>query len=112
MLHLAVAHSTFNVFNTILFLPAIGWLEAIVLKLLPLRPIERQQKPVVLERHLFNTPVIALEQARREIVRMAERANAAVQQAVEGIVEGNGRKLDKVMRNEDIIDEFQLEITS
>jgi len=112
MLHLAVAHSTFNVFNTLLFLPLIGWLEAIVLKILPLRQIELVQKPVVLERHLFNTPVIALEQAKREIVRMAEGAEDAVQQAVKGIVDGNGRSLEKVMVQEDILDEFQLEITS
>lgn len=112
MLHLAVAHSMFNVFNTLLFLPVIGWLEAIVLKILPLRQIELAQKPVVLERHLFNTPVIALEQAKREIIRMAEGAEDAVHQAVEGIVDGNGRSLEKVMINEDMIDEFQLEITS
>lgn len=112
MLHLAVAHSTFNVFNTLLFLPLIGTLEKIVMKILPLRQIERVQKPVILERHLFNTPVIALEQAKREIVRMAEGAEDAVHQAVEGIVEGNGRRLEKVMIEEDIIDEFQLEITS
>jgi phosphate:Na+ symporter len=112
MLHLAVAHSTFNVFNTLLFLPLIGWLERLVMKILPLRRIELVQKPVVLERHLFNTPVIALEQARREIIRMAEGAEDAVHRAVEGIVDGNGRSLEKVMIEEDMIDEFQLEITS
>jgi len=112
MLHLAVAHSTFNVFNTILFLPLIGVMEAVVLRILPVRPIERVQKPVVLERHLFHTPVIALEQARREIIRMAEGAQDAVQLAVSGIMEGNGRALKKVMVEEDLLDEFQLEITS
>ncbi len=112
MLHLAVAHSTFNVFNTLLFLPLIGVLETIVMKILPLRQIEMAQKPVVLERHLFHTPVLALEQAKREIVRMAEGAEDAVHLAVEGIVEGNGYSLDKVMVEEDMIDEFQLEITS
>jgi phosphate:Na+ symporter len=112
MLHLAVAHSTFNVFNTILFLPLIGVMEKVVLRILPVRPIERVQKPVVLERHLFNTPVIALEQARREIIRMAEGARDAVQLAVSGIMEGNGRALKKVMVEEDLLDEFQLEITS
>jgi len=112
MLHLAVAHSTFNVFNTLLFLPLIGTLETIVMKILPLRRVEQVQKPVILERHLFNTPVIALEQAKREIVRMAEGAEDAVHQAVAGIVEGNGRSLEKVMIEEDMIDGFQLEITS
>jgi phosphate:Na+ symporter len=35
MVHIAVAHSTFNVFNTLVFLPLIGWLEAIVIKIVP-----------------------------------------------------------------------------
>ncbi len=112
MVYLAVAHSTFNVFNTLLFLPFIGALEVIVLKILPIRPIEQVQKPVVLERHLFNTPVIALEQAKREIIRMSEGAQEAVQLAVRGIVEGRSRDLEKVMIEEDLLDEFQLEITS
>ena len=34
-------------------------------------------RPVILEEHLLDTPVIALEQARREILRMTERAKKA-----------------------------------
>jgi len=112
MVHLAVAHSVFNVFNTVVFLPIIRWLEVIVMKILPVRKDELEEKPVVLERHLLDTPVIAMDQARCEIVRMAERAEKAVQGAVEGLIEGDRRKLDKTMEAEDIIDEFQYEITS
>ncbi len=112
MVHLAVAHSMFNVLNTVVFLPIIHWLEVIVMKILPVRKDELEEKPVVLERHLLDTPVIAMDQARREIVRMAERAEKAVQGAVEGLIEGDRRKLNKAMEAEDIIDEFQYEITS
>jgi phosphate:Na+ symporter len=112
MVHLAVAHSTFNVFNTVLFLPVIRRLEEVVMKIVPVREDELVWKPVVLEKHLFNTPVIALEQAKREIIHMAERANKAVQQAVDGLIEEDRQKLEKTMQTEDIIDEFQLEITS
>jgi len=112
MVHLAVAHSTFNVFNTIVFLPIIHWLEVIVMKILPAKEEELAEKPVVLEKHLLNTPVIAMDQARREIVRMAKRARRAVQRAVEGLIEGDRRKLERTMQIEDIIDEFQYEITS
>jgi phosphate:Na+ symporter len=112
MVHLAVAHSVFNVFNTFLFLPIIQWLEAVVMKILPITDRELAEQPVVLERHLFNTPVIALGQAKREIIRMAERAREGVQQAVEGLIEETGRKLQQAMVIEDIIDEFQLGITS
>ena len=112
MVHIAVAHSTFNVFNALIFLPIISWLEAVVMKILPVRDEELEEKPVVLEKHLLNTPVIAMDQARREIVRMAERARKAVQRAVEGLIEGDRRRLDKAMQIEDLIDEFQYEITS
>src|SRR4030042_1682623 len=112
MAHLAMAHTIFNVFNTLVFLPVINWLEALTMKILPVTKKELAAQPVVLERHLFNTPVIALEQAKREIIRMAERARASVQQAVEGMIEEAAGKLKQAMVCEDIIDEFQLAITS
>jgi phosphate:Na+ symporter len=112
MVHIAVAHSTFNVVNSLVFLPIVRWLEAIVIRVVPAREEELDQKPVVLERHLLDAPVIALDQARHEIVRMAEGARKAVQQAVEGLLEDERRKLHKTMQIEDLIDEFQYEITS
>jgi len=112
MLHLAVAHSTFNVFNTVVFLPVIHWLEVIVLKIIPVRENELAWKPIVLEKHLFDTPLIALEQAKREIINMAERTRQAFQEAVDGLMEGNREKLNKTIQIEDIIDKSQLEITS
>lgn len=112
MLHIAVAHSLFNVFNTMLFLPIIKWLEALVLKIIPLREDEAGQKPVVLEERLLNTPVIALQQAKREIIRMAERAKDAVALATDGFKNDEMKSLDKAMRIEEVIDEFQFHITS
>jgi phosphate:Na+ symporter len=112
MLHIAVAHSLFNVFNTLIFLPFIKWLEMLVVKLLPMHEDEAEQKPVVLEEHLLNTPVIALQQAKREIIRMAAKARDAVAQATEGFTSNNIKMLDKARRTEDIIDEFQFHITS
>jgi len=112
MLHIAVAHSTFNVFNTVVFLPIIRWLEVIVMKILPVREEELAQKPVVLERHLFNTPVIALEQAKREINRMAKTAKRAVNSAIRGLLDNDRARLNSAMQTENLIDELQYEITS
>lgn len=112
MVELAFAHSLFNVTNAIVFTIAIRWLEAIVMKILPVTKKELAERPMVLEKHLFSTPLIALEQTKREIIRMIEGARGAVQQAVEGLVESDTRKLDRAMATEDIIDAFQLDITS
>jgi phosphate:Na+ symporter len=112
MVHIAVSHSAFNVFNTFVFLPIIGWLEAIAVKLVPAKPQDVIAKPVVLEGHLLNTPEIAVDQARREIVRMAEVAKGAVNQAIEGLNENDRRKLQSTQRMEDAVDDLQYEITS
>ncbi len=112
MVHIAVAHSAFNVFNTLVFLPLIKWLEAIVVKIVPPRAEDAIAKPVVLEMHLLDTPEIAIDQVRREIVRMAQVAKEAVNQAIEGLDEDDRRKLELTRKTEDVVDNFQYEITS
>jgi phosphate:Na+ symporter len=112
MVHLAVAHTMFNVVNTIVFLPFVRLWEAVVMKLLPVTWKELAEKPVVLEKHLFSTPVLALEQARREIIRMTAKAKDAVQQAIKGLLTGDERRLERAKAGESVTDEFQLAITS
>jgi phosphate:Na+ symporter len=109
---IAVAHTTFNVVNSILFLPLAGVLEKSVLKLVPVRPSEAGAQAVVLERHLLNTPEIALEQARREIVRMARTAKAAFMDAVDGLLGDDKRKLESAHVAEEFTDTQQYEITT
>ena len=112
MVHIFFAHCTFNVFNTLVFLPLIQWLEAIVVKIVPARAGDAVAKPVIFEEHLLDTPVIAIDQARRGIVRMASVAKRAVNQAIEGLDENDGKKLKLTRETEDAIDNFQYEITS
>jgi len=112
MAYIAVSHSAFNVFNTILFLPMIGLLQAIVMKVLPVTKQELARKPVSLEMHLLTTPVIALQQTKREIIRMARTAKQTLLLAIDGILDGDKKRLKAVRELEDYIDDFQLEITT
>ena len=112
MRYIFFAHFLFNVFNVIIFLPFITVLEVIVLKIIPITEAERIQKPVILEKHLLNTPVIALEQAEREMVRMAKIAQRAVRRAINGILHDDRKELAIVAEREDFIDMLQLEITT
>jgi len=112
MTHIFFAHFVFNVFNVIVFMPLIGVLEAIVLKILPVTEAELAQKPVTLEKHLLDTPVIALEQTKSEIVRMAQTAKQALMMAITGIIDDDRKGLGAVREIEDFIDMQQLEITS
>ncbi len=109
---IAIAHTTFNVTTSLLFLPLAGVLERTVLKLVPVRPSEAGAQAVVLERHLLSTPEIALEQARREIVRMARTARAGFTDAVAGLIGDEKRKLESAQVAESFTDTQQYEITT
>ncbi|MBL7107132.1 MAG: Na/Pi cotransporter family protein [Phycisphaerae bacterium] len=111
-LNIAIAHTIFNVVNSGIFLPLAGVLEKLVVRFVPEKPGDIEAKPVILEKHLLDTPVLALEQAEREIMRMAKKAKKATKRAIIGLLNDDRRMLADVRKNEDSIDEFQLEITS
>ena len=112
MTNIFFAHFMFNAFNTIVFLPFIDGLAAIVVKIIPITKAELAQKPVILEKHLLNTPVIALEQAKREIIRMSQTAKDALMRSINGIIDNDRKEFGIVRDLEDFIDMLQLEITS
>jgi len=112
MLSIAVAHSVFNITNSCIFLPLSGLLGKAAVWLVPIRPGEVASPPVVLEKHLLDTPEIAIEQAKRQIVHMAKTAKRAFRQSIDGIIEGDRKKLESVREIEDVIDSLQYEITS
>ena len=109
---IAAAHTIFKVLNAALFLPLTGVLERVVVRLVRERPGDLEVRPTVLERHLLLTPVLAVQQARREIVRMAQTAKRAVNQAIEGLVENDPTKLGRARTIEEVTDTLQYEITS
>jgi phosphate:Na+ symporter len=110
--HIFFSHFLFNSFNVIVFLPIVKGLAVVVTRMIPVTEAEIAQKPVILEKHLLDTPVIALEQAERELIRMAQTAKKALKRAVEGILNNDRKKLASVGEIEDFIDTFQIEITS
>ncbi len=111
MVYMAVSHSIFNIVNTIVFLPLVGLLEYIVMKIIPLKKEEMLQMPVVLEEHLLSTPLLAIEQVRREILRMVKTCREAVNIACDGLMNGDAKKFEAARKNEKLTDDFQYEIT-
>jgi len=109
---IAAAHTTIKLLDSAIFLPMTAVLEKIVVFLVRERPTDIKMRPVVLDERLLNTPVIAIDQVKREIVRMVKTAKDAVNQAIEGLVEDDRQKLSLTRQTEDLIDEYQYEITS
>ncbi len=111
MMYIAVAHSFFNVFNTFfVFLPLIGWLEKLSIKMVPGKDEEIESAPKYLERRLLDTPALALEQATKEIIRMARLGRETVKDAMNGFLSDNTKLMKKVFEKEDAIDNLQKEI--
>lgn len=109
--HIANAHSVFNIVNTLAFLPFIGILEKISKLIIPGEVDEHHAEPKFLERHLLNTPSVALDQTTRELVRMTEFSQNAVRDAMNGFFNKNIKQLTKVIKEEEAIDNLQREIT-
>jgi len=109
---IAVAHSSIKLFEAVFFLPLTGFLEKIVTLMIRQKPNELEPTPVILEENLLDTPVIAMEQANHEILRMAKTAQKALLYSIDSIVNDDRKKLESVRQMEDFIDLLQLEITS
>jgi phosphate:Na+ symporter len=109
---IAVAHSSIKLFEAVFFLPLTGLLEKIVTQMIRQKPNELEPTPVILEENLLDTPVIAMEQANHEILRMAKTAQKALLYSIDSIVHDDRKKLESVRQMEDFIDLLQLEITS
>jgi len=111
MLHIALSHTVFNCFNTLLFLPFIGRLQRLVEKLIKVRDDHISAAPRYLDRHLLETPVIALEQSKMEIVRMLRLSDSALHDSYEIFFSGKWGLSRSVERKEEAVDNLQAEIT-
>ncbi|MFC1764581.1 Na/Pi cotransporter family protein [Planctomycetota bacterium] len=112
MVAIAMSHTLFNVFNTLVFLPFLNGLEVAVLRIIPVTEQERMAKPITLETHLLETPSIALQQARSEIIRMIQTAQQALTHATDAILSDSSYKMRRVAELEDLLDNMQMDITS
>jgi phosphate:Na+ symporter len=96
----------------VVFLPLAPQIEMLVKKIVRQKEGEIAIQPVVLETRLLDTPAIALQQCKREIVRMADKAKDALHSAIEGLMAGDRKKIQRTRQLEDVVDDFQMEITS
>ncbi|MBM3240810.1 Na/Pi cotransporter family protein [Candidatus Poribacteria bacterium] len=111
MMYIAIFHSSFNVLSVVFGLFLIGPLAKIAIKMVPEKRGLAQIAPQYLEKHLLNTPAVALKQSVREMIRMMTLAQEALKDAARGFWENNQKLLSGVAQKEEIIDTFQKDIT-
>ncbi|MBO8158967.1 Na/Pi cotransporter family protein [Thermosyntropha sp.] len=113
-LQIAQTHAVFNISNTLLQLPLVGLLAFIVTKLIPEDKTEDEVvefKPKYIDRIFLSNPPVALAQAYRETLRMAELAVQAFNNAVEYFETRDQKLHQKGMALEETVDNLEREIT-
>ncbi|NQT33085.1 MAG: Na/Pi cotransporter family protein [Candidatus Omnitrophica bacterium] len=111
MFYIAVANTIFKLTNACIFLPFIGLLEKACIFLVPKRKGMIEMGPQYLEKHLLVTPPIAMEQARKETVRMLSLSCRSVSSAMKSFFEDDLSEAKPVERLEQAVDNLQSAIT-
>lgn len=111
MFYIAVANTIFKGVNAMIFLPFIGALEKAVIFLVPKKKGQLEMGPQFLEKHLLETPPIAMEQARKETVRMMELACESVSNSVKSFLDEDLKVVKSVSKLEQAVDNLQSAIT-
>lgn len=111
MVHIAVAHSIFNIIAAIIFAIALNLLLKAAIALTREKKEELEKAPKYLQERLIRNPSIALEQVIKELIRMAEIAKRTVENAQKGFFNNDEKLLISAADGEDTLDEFQQVIT-
>jgi len=110
---IANAHTLFNVINTLIFLPFTGLYAKLLTNIVRGKEEEEiEYLPKYLERHLLNTPPIAIEAAVKEIIRVLGLTEKMIVLAMEGFLKNNPNVLDKITRGEEAVDSLREAITN
>jgi phosphate:Na+ symporter len=107
---LANSHTMFNLLNTLIWLPLASVLVTIATKIFPGEDAESQSGPRYLDRRVLGNPAVALELAKKEIIRASGLAREMILKSQSFFFTGENlrREIDKL---ESEVDELQREIT-
>lgn len=109
---IATVHTCFNVVNTIFFFPFAGVLGAFLEKFVPQKDHKEKPHLTSLDIRMLETPVIAIEQSRVEILRMGEGCNKMMVWLADLVKQDvpDQKMVQKLFHREEVLDTIQDEI--
>ncbi len=109
---IAAVHTTFNVINTLLFFPFADMLGRMLERIVPQRDAKEKPHLTSLDIRMLETPVIAIEQSRVEVLRMADGCNKMMDWLEELTPqdEPDQKLVQKLFHREEVLDTVQDEI--
>lgn len=109
--NIANAHTLFNVFNALVFIPIIGVITTLINRVLRGEDAYVAAEMKYLQDKLLATPELAVDAAKKEIAYMAGMSKKVLIMAVEGFFAENKKTLQHIKTTEDAIDSIQHDIT-
>ncbi|WP_067836954.1 Na/Pi cotransporter family protein [Amphibacillus sediminis] len=109
---IAFAHGIFNIANLVLLFPFIGLLAFLVTKLIPGEDSVIEFKATHLDPiFIQQTPTVALEQAKEEIIRMGEYAYRGLEESARFLNNHQAKHADHAFQIENALNKLDREIT-
>ncbi len=109
---IANAHTIFNIIMAVIMLPAVGLLIILVKKILPGEAIMVDKGRMYLDEKLLNAPSVAMGQAKKETLRMANIVKRMLQDSQKALFTGERKFILPVLKNEESVDELDNVIES
>jgi len=109
---IANAHTLFNIINTLVFIPLIPIFSKLLTRFVKGKEEEEvEYLPKYLEKHLLNTPPIAIEASIKEIVRTLGLTKKMVKISMDSFFNNELGPLEKITRREEAVDSLREAIT-
>ncbi len=108
---IANAHTLFNVALAIVFLPLVPWIARVVQAIVPAKAeAEEGTGPRYLDPTALESPALALGQATREILHMADDVRTMLRDAHRAFSDGDETLCATVQQHDDVVDSLDNEI--
>jgi len=109
---IALAHTTFNIVNTVVFLPLMGFLSRLVTRLVPDKAHKEAPHLTFLDVRMLDAPAIGIQQSYDEILRMSDHARKMLGLLRELLTaeDVDEAKAKKLFHREEIMDVVQKEV--
>ena len=102
-------HTTFNVCVTLMFLPFVGLLEKLVIRLIPDQQTadEVDDPAIALDDRLLTSPGLAIQHCRDAVLQMGKLARKNFSASVRQLEQYNHKEAEKIREREDTIDRLE-----
>ncbi len=104
---IANAHTFFNVANTLIWMPMVGTLTALVGRFVRGRPPAGTATPEYLSDAFLSAPTVALHQSRREILRMGDLTLTMIDACQSGLLSDAPEAFEEVLEIEACVDDLK-----